>query len=66
MITMVLISSVAMLVGIVGSVVIWRFDAMRAEEIAHTPAIIPLPLRQVSASAPAAAIGGSDELPPAA
>ena len=35
MITMILISSVAMLVGIVGSFVIWRFDALRAEEIEH-------------------------------
>lgn len=39
MVTMVFISSVALLVGIIGSVVIWRFDAQRAEEIAHTPAL---------------------------
>ncbi|GGD26941.1 hypothetical protein [Nocardioides daphniae] len=39
MVTMVFISSVALLVGIVGSIVIWRFDAQRAEEIAHTPAM---------------------------
>lgn len=39
MTTMIFISSVAMLVGIVGSFVIWRMDASRAEEIEHeTPA----------------------------
>ena len=38
MITMILISSVAMLVGIVGSIFIWRFDALRADEIEHAPA----------------------------
>lgn len=43
MITFFLISSVAMLVGIVGSIVIWRFDALRAEEIAHTPALVVAP-----------------------
>ena len=35
MTTMILISSVAMLVGIVGSFLIWRFDAHRADEIEH-------------------------------
>lgn len=38
MVTMILISSVAMLVGIVGSFVIWRMDASRAEEIDHSSA----------------------------
>ncbi|MEO5662075.1 MAG: hypothetical protein ABIR39_02220 [Nocardioides sp.] len=38
MTTMILISSVAMLVGIVGSFVIWRMDASRADEIDHSPA----------------------------
>ena len=37
MITMIFISSVAMLTGIVGSFVIWRFDAHRADEIKRTP-----------------------------
>lgn len=35
MTTMIFISSVAMLVGIVGSFVIWRMDALRADEIEH-------------------------------
>ena len=38
MTTMIFISSVAMLVGIVGSFVIWRMDASRAEEIEHETA----------------------------
>ena len=37
MFTMILISSVAMFVGIVGSFFIWRFDALRADEIEHAP-----------------------------
>lgn len=39
--TMIFISSVAMLVGIVGSFVIWRMDASRAEEIEHTTPATP-------------------------
>ena len=35
MYTMIFISSVALLVGIVGSFVIWRMDARRAKEIEH-------------------------------
>lgn len=35
MTTMILISTVAMLVGIVGSFIIWRADAVRADEIEH-------------------------------
>lgn len=38
MFTMIFISSAALLVGIVGSIVIWRMDARRAEEIYH-PAV---------------------------
>lgn len=41
MTTMIFISSVAMLVGIVGSFVIWRMDASRAEEIAHEVPVRP-------------------------
>lgn len=37
MFTMILISSAALIVAVVGCVVIWGFDASRAEEIAHTP-----------------------------
>ncbi|HXH78963.1 hypothetical protein [Nocardioides sp.] len=49
MITMILISSAAMLTGIVGSFVIWRFDAHRADEIEQTvvpirPAASPKPI----------------------
>ncbi|WP_165807259.1 hypothetical protein [Nocardioides currus] len=35
--TMILISSVAILVGIVGCAVIWRMDASRADEIERQP-----------------------------
>lgn len=35
MFTMIFISSVALLVGILGSALIWGFDALRAEEIEH-------------------------------
>lgn len=35
MFVMILISSTAVLVGIVGSIVIWGMDAHRAEEIEH-------------------------------
>ena len=41
MTTMIFISSVAMLVGIVGSFVIWRMDASRAEEIEHEVPVRP-------------------------
>ena len=45
--TMIFISSVAMLVGIVGSFFIWRLDASRAQEIEHerervAPAALPV------------------------
>ena len=40
--TMILISSVAILVAIIGCVVIWRMDAARADEVEHrTPQIVP-------------------------
>lgn len=45
--TMIFISSVAMLVGIVGSFFIWRLDASRADEIEQAPAPVnptPRPL----------------------
>lgn len=35
MASMILISTVAILVAIVGCIVIWRMDAARAEEIEH-------------------------------
>jgi len=35
--TVILISSVAVIVALVGSVVIWRLDLSRAEEVAHEP-----------------------------
>lgn len=35
MFTMILISSAAVLVALVGCVVIWGYDAFRAEEISH-------------------------------
>ena len=41
MTTMIFISTVAMLVGIVGSFVIWRMDASRAEEIEHETPVRP-------------------------
>lgn len=36
--TMILISSVAILVGLVGSAVIWGLDVLRADEIEHAAA----------------------------
>jgi ABC-type Mn2+/Zn2+ transport system permease subunit len=57
MTTMILISSVAMLVGIVGSFLIWRFDALRADEIEHT--VVPTDAAALSkrAGEPPKAIG---------
>ena len=37
MITMIIISSGALLVGIIGSIAIWGMDAVRANEIEETP-----------------------------
>lgn len=37
MFTMIFISSVALFVGVLGSALIWRFDALRADEIEHPP-----------------------------
>ena len=37
MVTVILISTAAILVAIVGCAVIWRMDALRADEIEHTP-----------------------------
>ena len=61
--TVSLAPDVTLLVGVVGSFVIWRFDALRAEEIAHTPRLVPVALPQASSQAPTA-IEGSQ--PPAA
>ena len=43
MTAMVLISTAAILVAIVGCAVIWRMDALRADEIEHTRPPAPLP-----------------------
>ena len=43
MVSVILISTAAILVAIVGCAVIWRMDALRADEIEHTP---PPPERQ--------------------
>ena len=53
--TVILISTAAILVAIVGCAVIWRLDAARADEIEHTP--------RPEARAPGSAHGHS--LPPA-
>ena len=37
MVSVILISTAAILVAIVGCAVIWRMDALRADEIEHTP-----------------------------
>ncbi|MBD3924171.1 hypothetical protein IEZ26_06025 [Nocardioides cavernae] len=37
MVSVILISTAALLVAIVGCAVIWRMDALRADEIEHTP-----------------------------
>ena len=43
MTAMILISTAAILVAIVGCAVIWRMDALRADEIEHTPPPRPRP-----------------------
>lgn len=53
MYTMIFISSVAMLVGIVGSFFIWRLDASRADEIEHAHAPVnPTPRAVDAATSP--------------
>jgi hypothetical protein len=37
MFSVILISTAAIIVAIVGCAVIWRMDALRADEIEHTP-----------------------------
>lgn len=52
--TVILISTVAILVAIVGCFVIWRLDAARAEEVEHTPPAPPRhALESESAASPA-------------
>jgi len=46
MVSVILISTAAILVAIVGCAVIWRMDALRADEIEHTPPPPPPPERQ--------------------
>ncbi len=46
MFTVILISTVAILVAIVGCAVIWRLDAARADEVERTP---PPPVRPTPA-----------------
>ncbi|HEU4337911.1 MAG TPA: hypothetical protein VFR45_11400 [Nocardioides sp.] len=56
MVSVVLISTAAILVAIVGCAVIWRMDALRADEIEHTPPPPERPRPQVggpSGSTPA-------------
>ena len=43
MTAMILISTAAILVAIVGCAVIWRMDALRADEIEHTRPPTPRP-----------------------
>ena len=43
MTAMILISTAAILVAIVGCAVIWRMDALRADEIEHTQPPTPRP-----------------------
>ena len=45
MVTMILISTTALLVGIVGCIVIWGLDARRADDIERprvAPAVVPV------------------------
>lgn len=55
MVSVILISTAAIIVAIVGCAVIWRMDALRADEIEHTL----LPER------PRAQLGGADASRPA-
>ncbi|MCP3424037.1 hypothetical protein [Nocardioides pinisoli] len=43
MVSVILISTAAILVAIVGCAVIWRMDMLRADEIEHTPPPTPRP-----------------------
>ncbi|QIK74345.1 hypothetical protein [Nocardioides piscis] len=55
MITMIVISSVALFVGVAGSILIWGFDALRANEIEQTLVVAdPAALTQGSATTPPA------------
>ena len=55
MVTMVLISSTAILVGIIGCLVIWGLDAVRADEIERPkPALAVAPVLDVAAADPRA------------
>jgi hypothetical protein len=57
MTAMILISTAAILVAIVGCAVIWRMDALRADEIEHTQPPAPRP--------PSPQLGGADGSHPA-
>jgi hypothetical protein len=56
MFTMFLISSAAMAIGIIGSFVIWRLDARRADEIEQMPARVGPTALTVDAAKPLTAI----------
>ena len=53
MFTVILISTVAILVAIVGCAVIWRLDAARADEVERTPPPPPPPPVREGLDAPA-------------
>lgn len=55
MVSVILISTAAILVAIVGCAVIWRMDALRADEIEHTPPPVD----------PHHELGGTDDTSPA-
>lgn len=58
MFTMILISSVAVLVAILGSVLIWGLDALRSNEIERTaPAPVPVDRTLGTTQGARAAIG---------
>ena len=58
MFTMIFISSIAILVGILGSVLIWGLDAVRSDEIERTaPASVPADPALGTATPRAAVLG---------
>lgn len=57
MVSVIIISTAAILVAIVGCAVIWRMDMLRADEIEHTPPAPPAP--------PRPQLGGTDGAHPA-
>ena len=60
--TLILISSVAVVVAIVGCAVIWRLDARRADEVVHDAVAAPRP--RLNTGETTLAVPGRADSPP--